>query len=132
MATPDKTLLEEITGTVDEIIKQVRRLIREGSARNLIIKNKDGKELFKSQLTVGVAGTTILAVMAPLISAITMFLMFANGAKVYVERDVLDSDKEEEDEYGIEGEVIDIKNGDDDDDEDDDDSKTDKTVGKGD
>ena len=131
MATPDKTLLEEITGTVDEIVRQVRRLIREGSARNLIIKNKDGKELFKSQLTVGVAGTTIFAVIAPLISAITMFLMFANGAKVYVERDMLDSDKEEDDRYGIEGEVIDVKNGDDDD-GDDDDSKTDKTVGKGD
>lgn len=127
MATPDKTLLEEITGTVDEIVRQVRRLIREGSARNLIIKNKEGKELFKSQLNVGVAGTTILAVMAPLISAITMFLMFANGAKVYVERDMLESDKEEDDGYGIEGEVIDIKNGDDDDD----DPKTDKTVGKG-
>lgn len=110
MTKSEKTLHEEITGTVDEIIKEVRRLIREGNARSLIIKNKDGKELFKTQLTFGVAGTTIFTVMAPFISALTMLVLFANDVKVVVEKEPTPSSQEdyEEDEYEIDGEIIDI------------------------
>ncbi len=110
MTKSEKTLHEEITGTVDEIIKEVRRLIREGNARSLIIKNKDGKELFKTQLTFGVAGTTMFAVMAPFISALTMLVLFANDVKVVVEKEPTPSNQEdyEEDEYEIDGEIIDI------------------------
>ena len=110
MTKSEKTLHEEVTGTVDEIIKEVRRLIREGNARSLIIKNKDGKELFKTQLTFGVAGTTIFTVMAPFISALTMLVLFANDVKVVVEKEPTPSSQEdyEEDEYEIDGEIIDI------------------------
>lgn len=115
MAKSEKTLFKEITGTVDEIIREVRKLIREGNARSLIIKNEKGKVLFQTQLTVGVAGTTIFMLMAPIISAITMFVMFANDVKVIVEKDAPSEENESDrDEYGIEGEVIEISNEDDD------------------
>lgn len=125
MAATEKktnTMFEEIRGTLDEIIAQVKKLIREGNARRIIIKSRKGRILFQSQLTLGLAGTALFAMMAPIISAITLFVMVARDVKVIVERDVTD----EEDEYEVEAEVIDI------DDEEDkkDNGKSDKTVGK--
>ncbi len=117
MKSDQKTLFEEVTGTVDEIIREVRKLIREGNARTLIIKNKNGRVLFQTHLTVGVAGTTLFAVMAPFISALTMFVMFTNDIKVVVEKaeetDKGNSKEENHtrDEYEVEGEVIDIEDG---------------------
>ncbi|MGF1671806.1 MAG: DUF4342 domain-containing protein [Balneolaceae bacterium] len=125
METNQKTLLEEIQGTVSEIIAQVKKLIREGNARRIIIKDKHGKTLFQSQLTIGVAGTAFFTAIAPIISAITMFVLFASDAKVLVEKDAVDTN----DEYEVEAEVIEIE-----DEEEGEEKKktekTDKTVGK--
>lgn len=105
MEKTQKTIFEEIRGTVDEIIAQVKKIIREGNAKRVIIKNKKGKTLFQSQLTIGAAGLTLLAIYAPVITAISTILLFANDAKVFIEREV----DEDEDEYEVEAEVIEIK-----------------------
>jgi len=121
MESTNRTFFEEITGTVDEIIREVRKLIREGNARTLIIRKKDGRELFKTHLTIGVAGTALFTVMAPFISALTMFVMFANDVEVLVEKREGEETKSEKsnesqarDEYEVEGEIIDIEEGEDD------------------
>ena len=119
MESTNRTFFEEVTGTVDEIIREVRKLIREGNARTLIIRKKDGRELFKTHLTIGVAGTALFTVMAPIISAITMFVMFANDVEVLVEKREEGSSEEEQngaarDEYEVEGEIIDIEEDDED------------------
>lgn len=135
METTHNTFFKEITGTIDEIIREVRKLIREGNARSLIIKNKKGRVLFQSQLTVGVAGTALITAMAPFISAITMFVMFANDVQVFVEKEKKPSGEREnpdEDEYEVDGEIIEIQDKEvDDSDNDDDPPEQDKTVGKG-
>jgi len=120
MESTKRTFFEEITGTVDEIIREVRKLIREGNARTLIIRKKDGGELFKTHLTIGVAGTALFTVMAPFISALTMFVMFANDVEVLVEKREGEQAKGEKssksqagDEYEVEGEIIDIEEGED-------------------
>jgi hypothetical protein len=118
-----KTIFEEVRGTLDEIIHQVKKLIREGNARRVVIKNKKGKILFQSQLTLGVAGTAFMAMVAPIISAITICVMYFSDVKVFIEREV----DEASDEYEVEAEVIEI---DDEEDEKEDLDKTDKTVGK--
>lgn len=105
METTQKTIFEEIRGTVDEIAAQVKKIIKEGNARRILIKNKKGKTLFQSQLTIGTAGLTLLAVYAPLITAISTILLYANDAKVIIEREV----DEDDDEYEVEAEVIEIK-----------------------
>jgi len=133
METKQKTILEEIQGTVSEIISQVKKLIREGNARRIIIKNKENKILFQSRLTIGVAGTAFFTAIAPIISAITMFVLFVNDAKVMVEKDADDSDQT--DEYEVEAEVIEIEDEDETNDKEEKkksskSSKTDKTVGK--
>jgi hypothetical protein len=119
MESSKRTLFEEVTGTVDEIIREVRSLIREGNARTLIIKNKEGRVLFQTHLTVGVGGAALFTVMAPFISALTMFVMFAKDISVIVEkRENGQSDDDgmgskTHDEYEVEGEIIDIEEGDD-------------------
>ena len=105
MEKTQKTIFEEIRGTVDEIIAQVKKIIKEGNARRILIKNKNGKILFQSQLTIGAAGLTLLAIYAPVITAISTILLFVNDAKVFIEREV----SEDEDEYEVEAEVIEIK-----------------------
>lgn len=99
-----KTIYQEIQGGVNEVISQIRKMIKEGSARKLIIKNKEGEIKFETNLTIGVGGVTLAAAMAPVISAIGMFAMFINDYQIIVEREVTD-----EDEYSVDAEFIDIK-----------------------
>jgi hypothetical protein len=99
-----KTIYQEIQGGVNEVISQIRKMIKEGSARKLIIKNKEGEIKFQTNLTMGVGGVTLAAAMAPVISAIGMFAMFINDYQIIVEREITD-----EDEYSVDAEFIDIK-----------------------
>ncbi|MBO6587349.1 MAG: DUF4342 domain-containing protein [Gracilimonas sp.] len=99
-----KTIYQEIQGGVNEVIKQIRNLIKEGSARKLIIKDKEGEIKFQTQLAFGVSGAALIGAMAPVISAIGMFAMFINDYQIIVEREVTDDD-----EYSVDAEFIDIK-----------------------
>lgn len=104
MKRNEKTVFQELQGTLDEIISQLKKLIREGNARRLIIRNKEGKVLFQSHLTIGVAGTAFAIAVAPIISAITIFLMFVNDVSVIVERE----ENPGEDEYEVHADIIEI------------------------
>ena len=121
-----KTFFEEIQGTTDEIIRQIKRLIKKGNARRLMIINKKGEILFQTQLTAGLAGSTLLTFMAPIISALGMFALVMNDVKVVVEK--YPEDQLTKDEYEVEAEVI--IEVDDDEKTSAKNSKTDKTVGK--
>lgn len=125
--TKAKTIYQEIQGGVNEVIKQIRKLIKEGSARKLIIKNKEGEIKFQTNLTLGVGGVTVATVMAPVISALGMFAMFINDYQVIVEREVTDKD-----EYSVDAEFIDIEDEEEEESgEDSEEEKEEKTVGKG-
>ncbi|PAU94190.1 hypothetical protein CK503_08225 [Aliifodinibius salipaludis] len=130
-----KTFTEEIQGTISEIINQVKKLIKEGNARRVIIKNSKDKVLFQSQLTVGVGGAAVLTSIAPVVSAIGMFALFMNDVKIIVERYPEDETEETKDEYEVEAEFIEIRdeeetNTSDKKGESKSEEKTDKTVGK--
>ena len=68
-----KRIYEEIQGGAKEVLNGIRNLIEEGSARRLIIKNKDG-------------GAALVGAMAPVISAIGMFAMFLNDYQILVDK----------------------------------------------
>jgi len=125
MEKTEKTILEEIQGTVQEIISQIKELIRRGDAKRVIVKNKKGNVLLESRLTLGVAGAVVLAVYAPLFTAITTLILYVSDVRVFVERNV----DESSDEYEVDAEVIEIDE-DDDDEKSGKEDKTDKTVGK--
>ncbi|MEP1151466.1 MAG: DUF4342 domain-containing protein [Balneola sp.] len=128
-----KRVYEEIQGGVNEVISSIREMIKEGSARKLIIKNKEGEVVFQTQLAFGVGGAALVGAMAPVISAIGMFAMFINDYQILVEKEVLDED----DEFSVDAEVIEITEDDDEEEEtteepkaEEKEEKEEKTVGK--
>ncbi len=133
MTTSDspKTFKEEITGSINEIINQVKKLIREGNARRVIIQDKDGKVLFQSQLTVGIGGAALLTTIAPIVSAIGMFALFMNDVKIIVER-YPEEGSDDKDEYEVEAEYIEIRDEEEESEESDTNEKStsEKTVGR--
>jgi hypothetical protein len=128
-----KHIFEEVQGGVNEVISKIREFIKEGSARRLIIKNKEGEVVFQTQLAFGVGGAALVGAMAPVISAIGMFAMFINDYQILVEREVDDLD---DDEFSVEAEIIEITDNEEEDgiseegSEEDEDQKEEKTVGK--
>jgi hypothetical protein len=130
-STSKKGFTEEIKGTVSEVISQIKRLIKEGNARRLMIQDQNGKILFQTQLTAGVAGTALITAMAPIVSAISMFALFMNDVKIIVEKYPEEETGTDEYEVEAEAEVIEVK--DDEEEgasEDENEPKADKTVGK--
>lgn len=99
-------VVEELRGTAEEMIKRVRKLIKEGSARRLLIKNNKGKILVEVPLTAGVAGSAFFISMAPVISAISMFAMFVNDVNILVEK--YPEAQAEDDPYEVDAEYIEI------------------------
>jgi hypothetical protein len=91
MTDKEKTIIDELKGTANQIKEQVEKLIKEGNARRVIVKNDEGKILFESQLTIGVAGSAVLAFSAPIITALSAVLLYATNYRVYMER-VVSSD----------------------------------------
>lgn len=65
MEQSEKTFSEEIQGTVQEILTQIKKLIQEGNTKRVILQNKKGKILFQSQLTIGAAGATFFYNLCP-------------------------------------------------------------------
>jgi len=127
-----KTFTEELQGTASEIINQVKKLIKEGNARRLMIQDKKGKVLFQTQLTAGIGGAALITAMAPIVSAISMFALFMNDVKIIVEK--YPDEELGEDEYEVEAEAEVIVDVEDEDEEEaetsEEEEKTDKTVGK--
>ncbi len=126
MKTSNKrnSIFEELQGTTDEIISQVRKLIKKGSARRLIIQNRRGKILFQTTLNFGLAGSALVVFMSPIIAAIGFFAVTLSDMKVVVEKY---PEAVDEDEYEVEAKVIEIE------DEDDSDTQAEevnKTIGK--
>lgn len=128
-----KNLYEEVQGGFNEVISRIRELIKEGSARKLIIKDKEGKVLFQTQLAMGVGGAALIGAMAPVISAIGMFAMFLNDVTILVEKD-----PDAGDDFSVDADVIEINEDDEEteeepkasDDDSEEEEKEEKTVGK--
>jgi hypothetical protein len=103
MKDKSQNMLHEIQGTIDEIISQIKSLIKKGNAKRVIVKNKKGKVLLQSQLTIGAAGATFFVLYAPVLTAITTLVLMASDVSVFVETDNNDAD-----EYEVEGNIIEI------------------------
>ena len=75
--------MEEIKVTGSQLVDTVKGLIKEGNVRRIIVKNREGKEVFEVPLTLGVVGIAV----APLLVAVGAVAGFMNEWTVVVERD---------------------------------------------
>jgi len=78
----DKTKTEEFKVKADELIAKIKAIIKEGNARKVTIKDKDGKEIMSFPLTVGVAG----ALLAPIFAALATVTALATECSIVVEK----------------------------------------------
>jgi DNA-binding Lrp family transcriptional regulator len=60
----EKFKKEEFKVTGEEVLKTIKKLVKEGNIRRIIIKNEEGKVLIEIPLTFGVIGAALLPVWA--------------------------------------------------------------------
>lgn len=56
----------------DELVSKVRELLREGSVRRIVIKDKSGKDIMNIPVAIGIVGTLIAPAFAILGTAIAL------------------------------------------------------------
>ena len=62
--TEENTKKEEFKVSGDDVIKTIKKIVKEGNIRRIIIKNEEGKPLIEIPLTIGVVGAALLPVWA--------------------------------------------------------------------
>jgi len=97
------TVFEEIIAGGEQLIEEVRKLLKDSSVRKITIKNKKGKILLETPLTLGAVGMGGMIIFHPVITAVAAFAMFANDIKIEVERT-----KESETDKEVDADIIDI------------------------
>jgi len=66
----ERTWVEEIEITGNELVERVKELIAEGNVRRLIIRRSDGTSILEIPLTAGVVAGGVVTVFAPLLAAL--------------------------------------------------------------
>jgi len=79
----DKFRTEEFRVNGEELIAKIKNLVKEGTIRRIIIKNKEGKVVFEIPLTFGVVGVLI----APQLAAVGAIAALLTEATVVVEKE---------------------------------------------
>ena len=108
MATGTNTVFEEIRSTGEKLIDEIQTLIKEGSIRRIVVKNKRGKVLLDTPLNLGAVGFGGLILLHPVVTTIGAVVMFMNDIQVLVER----TDKDDN-EIEVESHVIEVEEDDD-------------------
>jgi hypothetical protein len=62
--TGDAGSRERVHTTGDRLLETVKRIVREGNARRIVIRNEDDKVLLEFPMTAGVVGAALLPVWA--------------------------------------------------------------------
>jgi len=62
----EKTTKEEFKVAGEDVVRTVKKLLKEGNIRRIVIKNEEGETLVEFPLTVGVVGAALLPIFAAL------------------------------------------------------------------
>ncbi|MBA7498117.1 hypothetical protein ES704_00852 [subsurface metagenome] len=73
---------EEFKVSGEEIIEKIKKIIKEGNARRIIIKNEDGESIAEFPLTVGAVG----ALVAPILAAVGAIAALLTKCTIVVEK----------------------------------------------
>jgi hypothetical protein len=87
----ERTCRESFKVAADQLVEAVKRLIREGNVRRVIIK-QEGRTVVEFPLTVGVVGT----VFAPVLAAVGALAAVLTECTIEVERTVATPGKSED------------------------------------
>ena len=73
---------EEFKVSGEDIIEKIKKVIKEGNARRIIIKNEDGESVAEFPLTVGAVG----ALIAPILAAVGAIAALLTKCTIVVEK----------------------------------------------
>jgi hypothetical protein len=91
-----RTIIDEIHVAGKDLLKQIKRLIKDGNVKRIVIQNKKGERLLDMPLSLGAAGMGGMMLLAPFISAISFIALMVSEATILVERDPKADEKEVE------------------------------------
>ena len=61
---------EEFKVSGEELLDKVKKIVKEGNARRIIIKDSKGKTIIEIPLTIGVVGGAAITIIAPVLVAV--------------------------------------------------------------
>jgi len=73
---------EEFTINGEDLLAKVKDIIRQGNAKKITVRGKDGNEIISFPVTVGVAGI----VLAPIFAAVGAVAALATECTIVIER----------------------------------------------
>jgi len=73
---------EEFSINGEDLIAKIKDIIKQGNAKKIIIKGKEGNEILAFPVTVGVAGI----VLAPILAAVGAIAALATECTIVIER----------------------------------------------
>ena len=77
-----KNKKEEFKVSGEELVGAIKKLVKEGNARKIIIKNEKGTTLLEMPLTVGAVG----AILLPVLAAVGALAALVTKCTIVVER----------------------------------------------
>lgn len=107
MKKENSTIFEELQGTAEEVIRQLKSIVKKGNAKRVMIKNSEGKILFQSPLTFSAVGAFFFIIYAPVVTALTALAAMASDVSIWVESQAEENPKE--DTYEVDAEIIEIE-----------------------
>jgi len=81
-----RTWTEEIEVAGHQVLTEIQKLIDQGNARRVILRNKSGRVLLEIPLTAGVAVGGVAALMAPVAAAIGAMVALVSEVKLEIHR----------------------------------------------
>ena len=89
-----RTFTEEIEVLGDQLVQQVKDLLKEGNVRQLRIKASDGDIVLETPLTFGVVAGGAVVLAAPWLAILGAIAAFVTHVQLEVVREVGDTDAE--------------------------------------
>ncbi len=73
---------QEFSSSGDELVTKIKKLIKEGNVRRIIIKNEKGKTVMEFPVTIAVVGT----VLAPILAAVGALAAVLTSCTIVVKK----------------------------------------------
>jgi hypothetical protein len=87
MTDDKRTIPEEIELAGNQLVEEVRRLVREGNVRRLVVRGKEDRVLLEIPLNAGVAVGGVVALAAPVAAALGALAALLAEVRVEVVRE---------------------------------------------
>lgn len=83
MSEEKNTYFETMKVKAEDLVKTVKKLVKEGNVRKITLKNKEGEEVASFPLTAGVVGI----VLAPVLAALGAVAAVMTECSISIERE---------------------------------------------